>query len=323
MKNSLANPVVTILRELRPVFSEFNCKMRGMDSREFRRWFKGKAEPTGESAQKVAFSMWDDLDLKNNLDAREKVFGKIEAVIPNAPCHYWRTDEKFDRSAFGDWFFKLAEAGRGGGGPKEPLTFEAVEVLVAPPGARQPADFKPVASNVLPVKAKQLLRIRITPSRPAYIYVLWITPLGIVETNFPWKLGFSDERRCDDLAVEQEQRLASLELPLPPADGNLNAWSFDETRGLETLVALARDNALQPKERKEMLGRLKAKFPAADARSRIDPGPYPFELIPIRSRGIIYREVTLNNPVMTRHQTVAARLGLCYDAGQCLSFMHS
>ncbi len=66
MKNSLADPVVTILRELRPVFSEFNCKMRGVDSREFRRWFKGETEPTGESAQKVAFSMWDDLDLKNN-----------------------------------------------------------------------------------------------------------------------------------------------------------------------------------------------------------------------------------------------------------------
>ncbi len=64
------------------------------------------------------------------------------------------------------------------------------------------------------MKAKQLLRIRIKPSRPAFIYVFWITPGGTVETNFPWKPGPSEEFRCDELAVEQEQRLASLDLPL-------------------------------------------------------------------------------------------------------------
>ncbi|MFO1512223.1 MAG: hypothetical protein U1F83_04805 [Verrucomicrobiota bacterium] len=317
------NPVVAILKELKPVFSELNRKMRGVDSREFRRWFKGKTEPSGESAQKVAFCMWDDLDLKNNSAAREKIFRKIESVVPDAPCHSWREDEKFDRSAFGDWFFRLADSWRGGGGPKEPLTLTTVEVLVAPLGARQPADFTPVTSNVLPVKAEQLLRIRITPSRPAYIYVLWINTLGIVETNFPWKVGPSDECRCDDLAVEQEQQLALLELPLPSVVGSLKAWSFDKSRGWETLVALARENPLQSKERKEMLRRLKAKLPAADAKSRISPGPHPFELIPIRTRGINSVEVTLNDPVLARHQTVAARLGPCYDAGQCLSFLHS
>ncbi len=322
MKNSLADPVVTILRELRPVFSEFNCKMRGVDSREFRRWFKGETEPTGESAQKVAFSMWDDLDLKNNSNAREKVFRKIEAAIPNAPCQSWRLDEKFDRSTFADWFFKLADVGNEG---KDPITLEAVEVRVAPLGARQPADFKLVAPDILPVKAKQLLRIRIKPSRPAFIYVFWITPGGTVETNFPWKPGPSEEFRCDELAVEQEQRLASLDLPLTPAEGKLKAWSFDDTHGLETLLVLARDAALLPQGRKEMLGRLKVALPASDAISRIDPGPHPFDLpdaIPIRSRGIVHREVTLNDPVLTRHQAVAARLGHCYDAGRCLSFLH-
>lgn len=304
-----ANPVVAILRELEPVLSEHSIKLRGVDPREPRRWKTG-VKPSQGSAQKVALTLWDDFALGDPkaVAVRDQIFTKIVTVIPNAPCELWmKSDPQSARSAFGEWFFRLAETGGGG----QTLTLETVEVRVAPLDVKHlhPDNFLPVAHDLLPVKSRQMLRIYIKSNRPAFLYVFWISPNGTVKFVFPG----------DDEAPEQERAF----LALPSATkGDVKAWKFDNTPGLETLVVLAREKPMSLIERNKMRTqmRLEEKLPNV---AKIEPEPYPFDLADfIRSRGIDCREVTFSNPVLPRHQAVASQFGGVYDAGRCLSFLH-
>jgi hypothetical protein len=297
------NPVVAVLQELQSVFSEFNCKIRGVGSREFHRWFKGEMEPTGESAQKVAFSMWDDLDLKNNSDAREKVFRKIESVIPNAPCHSWREDESFDRSAFGDWFFKLAVAGRGSG-PNERFTLEAVVEVWSP---ERQAFLSVHDSNANPLCWESRVRVKVTCERSAYLCLIWIDSCGKATPLYPWQPGSWSEI----VACKKE-----TEVTLPK--GNPGYWSLETPEGLETLVVASSNEELTADRLKSLersWGGLKAQFPV-DA---LIVGP-PFEWLGQPESLRLNLNPGNKDPVLLRHQTVAQRLGLRFPYLKILSF---
>ncbi len=204
------------------------------------------------------------------------------------------------------------------GGARSEHLEVGVEVLVASADDRELAEFRPLAPNLVPVRAGQLLRISITLSRRAFLYVLWITPKGLAEPNYPWK-----PNHWDELAVEAEEKQQILELPPTPPGTERKAWRFEKIRGLETLVVLGREKKMPPEVREELRAQL-LQLPAPRPQMKIAPGPFGFDLrngAPLSTR-LDYREVPVTDPVRERHLALAARLGPRCDVGRCISFLN-
>jgi hypothetical protein len=88
--------------------------------------------------------------------------------------------------------------------------------------------------GALPLKAKDRIRIEAKLSRPAFAYVLWISPAGKVIPVYPWSPGKWEE------CPAEEQPVTELRLP-----SGSHGWPIKSTSaGMETLVLLARDDAL-------------------------------------------------------------------------------
>ncbi len=88
--------------------------------------------------------------------------------------------------------------------------------------------------GALPLEDGDLIRIEVELNRPAYVYLLWITPGASVQPLYPWTPGDWNE-----LAVSQRPtQWISL-----PAEGH-GGWSIQGESGMETLLLLADDAPL-------------------------------------------------------------------------------
>lgn len=111
--------------------------------------------------------------------------------------------------------------------------------------------------DALPVRLGDAFRVEAGLSRPAYLYVIWVTADGEAFPIYPWEPGKWRTRP----AVERPTATVGV----PPADSKNPAYELlPGSAGVETLLMFARDTPLAVSDA-EIEGWLKADPPAAGA----------------------------------------------------------
>ena len=206
----------------------------------------------------------------------EALRAALLAEVPELPAA-----ARANEFAFGKWFFDLAETCR------LPSLTLAAEVLVASAGAKDLTAFHPISSvGMLPVHPGQSVILHIKPSRPAYLYVLWVSPKGETLPLFPWEPG-------DWRTIDPAKHVPCSGLRLP--EGKTQVWDIEPERGLETLVVVARAQELKKAALDEI---------AKIARKRLQPidvavpGPFEHDMPTLveNRRGAPARGLNLTNP---------------------------
>jgi hypothetical protein len=142
--------------------------------------------------------------------------------------------------------------------PTPPLTGDLiVQVWDKTPGGRKGARIDD--PGVLPVRAKELVRLTTRLSRPAYVYLLWIDGRGQVSALYPWDRSKKQTIHDPPPLVPPQ---TEVESPEPKAEGDERVpqgWPLEGSSGLETILLLARQDALSPQiQLPKLLGRLPA-----------------------------------------------------------------
>lgn len=277
----------------------------GVNIRTINRWKSDneKYNPTGNSARVIAESVWKIMQNPGKSDKKAALLKAVPELPP---------DKLANAVEFAAWFSEFAESQSIKRESKERNI--KVEILVAAPGTTSKAEFQPIeAKKTLPVHPLQRVHIRITPFRPACIYVLWVRPDGSLEPLFPWTAA----------GIDHQQNIKRTELRLPPDE----SWNFEEKRGLETLVVFTRNEPLD----KQALSAIAARrgWKPIGIHEPV-PGPFVDNLSELAT-GASSAAVRLNrsNPlpitdpsglVLKRHMAIAARLSDYLDGGVCVSF---
>ena len=241
----------------------------------------------------------------------EALRAALLAEVPELPAA-----ARANEFAFGKWFFELAEACR-----LPPLTL-AAEVLVAPAGSTDRTSFHSISSaGMLPVHPGQRALLHIKPSRPAYLYVLWVTPAGQMQPLFPWVA--EDPRK-----IASVENILRPELLLPPHD----SWKIEDVPGLETLVALARGKPLDEQTLREIARNAPRKLPAVDFAASVSVDDDMVALAEhVRGPSLrlgVKKEDRLPvldpvDQVRVRHASIAGNLRDYLEAGVCMSFRNA
>jgi serine/threonine-protein kinase len=95
-----------------------------------------------------------------------------------------------------------------------------------------------VTQPVLPVKNGELMRIQVSLTRPAHMYLFWIRPSGEVEALHPWPAG------AEGVPMPPPLQDVSNKVTSPPLDmapQKVGGWEMNGRSGLETVLLLARD----------------------------------------------------------------------------------
>jgi hypothetical protein len=191
-----------------------------------------------------------------------------------------------------------------------------LQVLLASSRGKTPLAFHQV-SEAVPVSGGQVLMVRATISRPAYLYAFWVRPDGEVQPIYPWVPG-----KWNLMAVSKELALSSLELPRKDAAGEFDSWKIGKTPGLETLVVAARSGCMSTHEGlglREDFQKLKPVH-----RIKIFPGPHQYTFGG-RTAGtrIEFHGGKIVDSVAQRHGEIEKRLAIWFETGACLSFLNA
>lgn len=95
------------------------------------------------------------------------------------------------------------------------------------------------APGSLPLAVGTEFQIRVTLTRPAYVYLLWVGSDGAPQPLYPWEPP--DWRKYP--REGEQQKVAALTLPLARQAEMEEGWSIKGAPGLETVVLLADDTA--------------------------------------------------------------------------------
>jgi len=108
------------------------------------------------------------------------------------------------------------------------LTLSPIKLLVHRPAS---VGFKD-ATN-FPLTSDDFVRIEVKASRPAYLYVFWITGSGETQALYPW----FEPGQWGSFPAKQKP---ADELKLPPIDGAETGWKIEqEQEGIETVIVAA------------------------------------------------------------------------------------
>jgi serine/threonine protein kinase len=92
----------------------------------------------------------------------------------------------------------------------------------------------PNDTSALPLYAQDKVRLSVSVSHPAYLYVFWIDAAGKITPVYPWNQGEWNSRPSNEMKIER------LELP-----GSEESWTVsDESEGTELVAVLASPHRL-------------------------------------------------------------------------------
>ncbi len=94
--------------------------------------------------------------------------------------------------------------------------------------------------GVLPLRYGDQIRVEAKTNRPAYLYVIWITPEGEAIPIYPWTPATPWKPEYWRARPKDEKPTDTVSLPAQAGKG----WPIDSGKGFETIVLLARDEPL-------------------------------------------------------------------------------
>ncbi len=94
--------------------------------------------------------------------------------------------------------------------------------------------------GVLPLRYGDQIRVEAKISRPAYLYLIWITPEGEAIPIYPWTPATPWKPEYWRARPKDEKPIDTVSLPAQAGKG----WPIDSGKGFETIVLLARDEPL-------------------------------------------------------------------------------
>jgi hypothetical protein len=173
-------------------------------------------------------------------------------------------------------------------------------------------------SGALPVRAGDRMVLELWLSQPAYCYLLWLDSQGRVVPLYPWNIDdmeVTDANASPPVSRKGVQIVAS---PLTIGKG----WQFGNSRGLETVLLLARRTPL-PAEVKlgELLGGLPLtpmRGPEEVASLRFDQGQANPTTLLAQNRGSEAEAREVDAPLLQR----LARLREHFEIVRALRFAH-
>src|SRR5262249_11716031 len=119
--------------------------------------------------------------------------------------------------------------------------------------------------GVLPLRPGARFQIKVRLSRPAYVYLVWISGEGKAEPLYPWQDGRWE-------TAPPAEPVARLFLPARGPGGLSRRWALTGPAGVETLVLLAHPDPLPQSVQAKLPGRLSVPHPPDAAPSLPDPG---------------------------------------------------
>jgi len=96
------------------------------------------------------------------------------------------------------------------------------------------------APGVLPLRYGDQIRVEAKTNRPAYLYLIWITPEGEAIPIYPWTPATPWKPEYWRTRPKDEKPIDMVSLPTQAGKG----WPIDSGKGFETIVLLARDEPL-------------------------------------------------------------------------------
>jgi serine/threonine protein kinase len=94
--------------------------------------------------------------------------------------------------------------------------------------------------GVLPLRYGDQIRVEAKTNRPAYLYLIWITPEGEAIPIYPWTPATPWKPEYWRSRPKDEKPIEMVSLPAQAGKG----WPIDSGKGFETIVLLARDEPL-------------------------------------------------------------------------------
>jgi tRNA A-37 threonylcarbamoyl transferase component Bud32 len=94
--------------------------------------------------------------------------------------------------------------------------------------------------GVLPLRYGDQIRVEAKTNRPAYLYLIWITPEGEATPIYPWTPVTPWKPEYWRSRPKEERPVDTLSLPAQAGKG----WPIDSGKGFETIVLLGRDEPL-------------------------------------------------------------------------------
>lgn len=302
------HPLVEIFNVANELLGTGKYNLGEVDDRTLRRWFNEGATPSDASARIGGSRLWELLADSRRESAHGEVMAAIREHFPEANPEGWKTAE-----AFGVWCARQVQPQP----PPSSLTLET-RLLIHDSAC----GFVELTDEHLPVRAKQRLRIEVTPSRACHLYLCWVNPDGRAVPLFPWQPGNWDTPEAD------EDVPGTVRLPANQTAG----FPVEAVPGLQTLVALAREEPFPTNELPELRDRLSGAPTEGGRRGRsrgravLPTGLHAYDL-PLASAALTERIIPVaeevDDPVSARHRELAARLAGRYDAGRCVTFANA
>ena len=94
--------------------------------------------------------------------------------------------------------------------------------------------------GVLPLRYGDQIRVEAKTNRPAYLYLIWITPEGEAVPIYPWTPATPWKSEYWRLRPKGEKPIDTVSLPALAGKG----WPIENGKGYETILLLARDEPL-------------------------------------------------------------------------------
>lgn len=308
------------LEELLPPNPDF--KGRGLKTggpRQQQRWFLHGDLPSPSNARAIGAEIWTLICEASAAD-RGKYFDLFREWAPPSSIEQWNVSAEEGHQAlnrsrqlgivsqtakiipFVQWFFSFIDTARA----TKPLAI-TLTVLV---------DGRPLAMG--PVRAGQRVRLEVASTREAFHHVLWITPIGNIQPLFPWEPKL--ERGAVRFVLRPDLYTPSKHRTLP-SPGPSQDWAFEDTKGLETVVAFATEEPLSEEELHLFIKEFK---PLRTKPTSLDlpEGPVTRDMHSAAASAIRLElfPPPRDQAVEDRHNVIAARLASYLDAGRCITF---
>lgn len=301
---------ISLLKTCNLHCGQMACNLKGISERQYKRWVEEGRPFRITSVLNVALKLWEKIDNPDAQETKKLIYWEIRRLLPDVAVESWA------KADFIDFWIALAKEHLDPSKTNQILESLKIDAQIFIAASRKSTwgSFKPLDHVIAPVRAGQALRIKISANRTAYWYVFWITPTGTAEPIYPWSPN--DWQNFPT----SEEKMVLLELPLNASKTN-NAWRFEDTPGLETMVVIAREQLL-PKSDRHEIKRLLSEIPQISPGVCMEPGPvrFFFEHSDMGSTRLNYQEVRIKDVIGNRHHTLAARLGSLCDSGLCISF---
>jgi hypothetical protein len=180
--------------------------------------------------------------------------------------------------------------------------------------------------GVLPLRPGARFQFEARLSRPAFVYLVWITAEGEAQPLYPWQGGRWE-------AYRDAGRVERLFLPPPGPDGTYCPWTLTGPAGVETLLLLAHADPLPDSMVRKLSGRLSGFGPLGTVADLLDPARgYWFtcreeewargtKTVPGSDpRGVDFGGPRIRDPIFQIHSLVRDRLGDRFHLIRAVSF---